>query len=206
MPSLLYFDLGNVLLNFDHEIACRQMAVTAGVPAELVREVVFNSDLQTSYETGLISTAEYYADFCRETTSQPGLDALCQAASDIFTPNQPVIDLLQQIQAQGHPMGILSNTCAAHWEFISDGRFPFIETCFTVYALSFELRCMKPRPEIYAAAAQLAEVAPSDIFFIDDREENVTGAQTAGFEAVRFTSVEQLTIDLRDRGLLAEDT
>ena len=35
-PKFIYFDLGNVLLRFDHELACRQMAAVAGTTPELV--------------------------------------------------------------------------------------------------------------------------------------------------------------------------
>jgi FMN phosphatase YigB (HAD superfamily) len=97
---------------------------------------------------------------------------------------------------------VLSNTCAAHWEYCLDGRYPFLNRCFEKYALSFELKAMKPDPAIYARAAELAGVAPATIFFADDRPENVVAACAATYDAVLFHTPEQLLADLRARGLV----
>ena len=51
------------------------------------------------------------------------------------------------------------------------------------------------------AAADLAGVAISDIFFVDDLEANVQGAREAGMDAVVFESVDKLAAQLRDRGV-----
>jgi len=48
----------------------------------------------------------------------------------------------------------------------------------------------------------MAGVAAGEIFFTDDRAENVAGAIAAGFDAVLFTSVEALESELRSRRLL----
>jgi HAD superfamily hydrolase (TIGR01509 family) len=58
---------------------------------------------------------------------------------------------------------------------------------------------MKPQPGIYAAAASLAGVQPADIFYTDDRPENVAGACAAGFDAVPFENPRQLADELRRR-------
>ncbi len=58
---------------------------------------------------------------------------------------------------------------------------------------------MKPDARIYTVAAQRAAVAPEEIFFVDDRVENVDAACSAGFDAVRFTSAADLLSHLRRR-------
>jgi HAD superfamily hydrolase (TIGR01509 family) len=60
---------------------------------------------------------------------------------------------------------------------------------------------MKPAPEIYAAAAAMAAVAPEEIFYTDDRPDNVAGAIAAGYDAVLFQDVRQLARELRRRGV-----
>jgi glucose-1-phosphatase len=60
---------------------------------------------------------------------------------------------------------------------------------------------MKPEPKIYLEAAKMANVAPSEIFFMDDRPENVEGARAVGIDAVLFQSVDQLHRDLFERKL-----
>lgn len=206
MPSssleFLYFDLGNVLIKFSHDLACRQMAEVAGITPAQVRQTVFESSLEHEYECGTIDCRTFYRRFCEATDTQPDYAALRHAASAIFEINEPIVPLVRALHQAGHRLGILSNTNLAHWEYCSDGRYQFLSDHFSILALSYELGAMKPDPAIYAAAAKLCDVRPEKIFFVDDREENVAGAVQAGYDAVLYVSVDQFAEDLRQRGLL----
>lgn len=200
-PQFLYFDLGNVLLNFDHPKAARQMAELAGRTQKEVWDIVFDSDLEVRYESGAIDCQAFYDEFCRRTKSAPDFAKLKHAAAEIFERNEPVITIVEQLHAAGHRLGVLSNTCAAHWEYCIDGRYSFLNRCFRVFALSYELKSMKPDPLIYIRATELAGVSPDHIFFVDDRPENVAAALAAGYDAVEYHGAEGLMIDLSERGL-----
>ena len=97
-------------------------------------------------------------------------------------------------------MGILSNTCESHWEYCAT-RFAVIRELFDVHVLSYEVGAMKPDPAIYRAAAEKVDLPPPEIFFVDDRLENVQAARKAGFDAVHYTTTEILGAALRDRGV-----
>jgi putative hydrolase of the HAD superfamily len=71
---------------------------------------------------------------------------------------------------------------------------------FEVHALSYRIGAAKPEPAIFAAAAELAGVAPQEVFFTDDLPRHVAGARAAGFDAVQYTSTPQLVAELRARG------
>jgi FMN phosphatase YigB (HAD superfamily) len=200
-PRFLYFDLGNVLLKFDHKIACRQMAEAAGVEPEVVWKTAFEGPLFLQYERGEVSSEEYYQRFCEATGSRPDRAALELAASDIFWLNAPIVALVGQLKMAGQRMGILSNTNQAHWQFIDRGYYGILADRWEQYALSFRLGAMKPEPEIYRAAAELAGVAPEEIFFVDDRPENVEGARRAGFDVVLYTTATALAAELHQRGV-----
>jgi putative hydrolase of the HAD superfamily len=197
----IYFDLGNVLLHFNHDVACQQMAALTGLTADIVRQVVFDSRLEWAYERGDLSSQEFYERFCTDTACRPEFAALCRAASDIFAANERILPVVRALHQSGHRLGILSNTCEAHWQHCLSA-FPDLGRMFQVHALSFRLRSMKPEPAIYQAAAKLAGVAATEeIFFTDDRRENVAAALSAGYDAVLFQSADQLVEDLRMRGL-----
>lgn len=202
IPLFFYFDLGNVLLLFDHAIACRQMAAVAGVTAERVREVVFDSDLEWRYERGDVTSREFYDIFCDATGTRPDYAALQYAGSAIFELNHEIVPIVSGLKAARARLGILSNTCESHWQYATDGRYELFNSMFDLFALSFEIGAMKPEPAIYAAAAELAGVPPHAIFFVDDRPENVAGAREAGFDAVLYTSVSGLADELRKRQIL----
>jgi len=200
-PAFFYFDLGNVLLNFDHHRAARQMAEVAGVDAGDIWRIVFESDLETRFETGVISASDFYKEFCRATNTEPDYQSLLTAASAIFEVNASIVPVVGYLCAAGYRMGVLSNTNEAHWEYVFDGRYPFLRLYFQVFALSYQLGAMKPDAHIYTAAAELAGVEPPEIFFVDDRPDNVTAACRAGYDAILFETASQTARELRRRGV-----
>lgn len=199
--EFFYFDLGKVLLDFDHEVACRQLADVLGTTADVIRADVFHSGEQWKYERGELTTLELHRWLCDRYDVQAKLEDVCHAASHIFHPMDGTIDIAAALHASGKRMGILSNTCDAHWEYCLGKPFPFLNDYFPVHALSFRLGTMKPDPAIYSKAAALCEVSPEKIFFVDDREENVAGAAHAGYDAVLFTGPADLRKALIARGV-----
>jgi HAD superfamily hydrolase (TIGR01509 family) len=95
----------------------------------------------------------------------------------------------------------MSNTNSIDWGFVSSGAFPFINRCFERFVLSYEVRSMKPERAIYEHAARLAGAPAGEVFFADDRPENVAGAIEAGLDAVLFTTPAELKRELENRGL-----
>ena len=200
-PEFIYFDLGNVLLHFDHHRAARQMGEVAGITPERVWEIVFASGLELRYERGEITTEEFFESFCAASGTRPNFDRLCAAATEIFELNMSIVPVVAHLSATGHRIGILSNTNVLHWDYAYSGRYRCLQRYFQTFALSFELRAMKPEPTIYEAAATLAGTEPAKIFFVDDRPENVQGARAAGFDAILFENASQTARALRDRGI-----
>jgi putative hydrolase of the HAD superfamily len=201
-PEFIYFDLGNVLLHFCHQRAARQMSEVAGISTEQVWKTVFETDLLWRSERGEISSQEFWRAFCDETSVQADQRRLLTAMSDIFELNALIIPLVATLSSAGHRLGILSNTNAAHWEFVTDGRYTLLDRYFELSVLSFEERSMKPDPDIYAAAIRRCGVSsPERIFFVDDRPENVAGARRAGIDAVQYTTPQKLAGELVTRGV-----
>ncbi len=82
----IYFDLGNVLLGFSHELATEQMARVAQCDYATVWDVVFGSQgLEFEYESGLISTEQFFLKFCERTNTQPNYDDFIWAGSAYFS-------------------------------------------------------------------------------------------------------------------------
>lgn len=201
MPiELIYFDLGNVLLTFDHDLAARQMAEVAQVSEETVRRVVFEEGLQERFERGDLTTGEFFDSFCQLTRSQPDRADLLHAGSNMFQLNVPVIPVVAHLRAAGYRLGILSNTCQPHWDFVN-GRFAILQRHFDPRILSFRAGASKPERKIFQLAREAAGIEPAKLLFIDDRAENVTSACEAGLDAVQYTTPSQLISDLAQRGV-----
>ena len=63
--KFIYFDLGNVLCFFSHELAAQQVADLAGLDPVGVRQLMFESDFALEYETGQITTSGFHDVFCK---------------------------------------------------------------------------------------------------------------------------------------------
>lgn len=201
MPiRFLYFDMGNVLLSFSHQRAAAQMATVAGITVERTWEIVFDAGLQWEYERGTINCGQFYHLFCLEAGCRPDREALDQAGSAIFEPLPRMLPILAALRRAGHRLGVLSNTSPSHWRHLT-GRFPFLTDFFSLYALSYEAGDMKPNAAIYEAAEKMAGAAGPEIFFTDDREENVAAARSRGWDAELFTSPLELVSALSARGI-----
>ncbi len=210
-PKFIYFDLGNVLLSFSHARMCEQMAAVAGVPTETVRDAVFGNEdaksTQWRYESGQLSTEEYFAYVCNRIGTRPDRRRLELAVCDIFAPIEPMMPLVRQLAAAGNRLGILSNTNPLQWDFITDGRFGELGAIgqpgspFLFSVLSYEAGSMKPDRKIYDIAIEQAGCPVGEIFFADDRQDNIAGARALGLDAVVFTDTAQLTRELQRRNV-----
>lgn len=197
-PEFFYFDLGKVLLEFDHARMLRQMAEVAGVPVDILRTALMPSgdpaagDSQYLLEAGSLSEEDYYAGLCERLGSTPARPDLDLAASDIFAPMEDSLRLVDRLRAAGRRLGLLSNTNPIHWRFFTDGRYPWLNESFEVLLGSFHVGAMKPDPAIYAAAVERAAAPAERVFFVDDKPENVEGAIAMGLDAVVFTGAADL--------------
>ncbi len=73
---------------------------------------------------------------------------------------------------------------------------------FQVALSSCYLGLRKPEPAIYQRALDILGRPAERVLFIDDRAENVDGAEAAGIKALRFEGADGLRRELRNLGVL----
>lgn len=206
--AFVYLDLGNVLVDFDPDAGCRNVAEWAGVSRQAVLDAVWSSGLEVEFESGRLSPRAFAEAVMRGLGSGARIDAagqpLLDRLSDMFTPSREMVALVDEVRRAGVPLGILSNTCHAHWDWIKRQGWPVVGDWSSIDVLSYEVGAMKPDARIYTEAARLAGVEPTKIFFADDRQENVDGAVAAGWQAFRFTSPQTLRQQFVDVGVLVQ--
>lgn len=200
-PRFVYLDLGNVIAFFDRQRAARNIARVAGIAPAAAHAAMFEGGLQARLERGEIDWGECHRSFSEITSSSSDPAALAEAASDMFTLNVAMLPVIAAIERTGCRTGILSNTCAPHWEHLVRQRFAVLPGRFGVTVLSHEVGALKPEREIYDIAAERACVPAESIFFTDDVPEHVDAARAAGWDAEVFTSAHDLADRLSRRGL-----
>ena len=198
--GFIYFDLGNVLLSFTHQRGYSQIAAAARVSTEEVRAAMVRDRLSDRYEAGELSTSDFHSALCEHLNATLSITELSLAWGDIFDMMPQTVALAANLKSAGHRIGILSNTCAIHWEFAST-RFPVLSALFEPIVTSYAVGAMKPEASIYHAAASRVDLPPDDLFFVDDREENVQGAMDAGWHAHQFAGAQRLADELESLGV-----
>lgn len=103
--------------------------------------------------------------------------------------NPDVLDVLIALQRGGTRMALLSNAGRDYSSYFRHGMLgDFFEQVF----VSGELGALKPRPEIFRAVLEGLDVTAEEVLFIDDREENIRGAESLGIEGHVFTTAAKL--------------
>ena len=154
-------DAERPVLAFDETGAYRLLlSAMAEDPAELQRfyaetvEPLVAYDEQ--YETGLVTSDQFAAEVNTALESAlPAADIL-EAISAIFQPNLAILAAIDLVKASGVSLGILSNTCEAHWRWILDKQWPMFGPWWSQTVLSYEVQGMKPARKIYEVCEQRA--------------------------------------------------
>jgi putative hydrolase of the HAD superfamily len=201
--SAVLFDYGQVLSAPPDPAAWRQMHTLLRVEEPAFASAYWAH--RHDYDRGTLSAAAYWQavahDLARTITTSER-DQLTAADVALWTrPNQPMIDFATSLQQRGIKTGILSNIGDA----MEDGILAHCDFLhrFDHHTFSNRLRIAKPELEIYAHAAAGLATPPSEILFIDDREDNTLAARAAGMKAIQYTTHEAFLADMRGLGLQA---
>ncbi len=204
-PALI-FDFGNVLAHFDYTRACDRLGQRIGISGkellERARSDGFMAILKR-YESGKMPAEEFSSEVCR----MVGLKDLshhefAQEWADIFWLNEPVAELVGQLDEQGYTLVLGSNTNDLHADHFRR-QFAEVLERFDRLVLSYQVGHIKPAAEFYLACAQAAGESPDQCVFIDDMPENVEGARSAGLQGVVYDAQnhQALISNLRNLGV-----
>ncbi len=199
MIRTFLFDLGNVLLHFSHRRMCEQIGAILGKTADEVQAALFGSDLLHELECGRASEEDFQQQLEQSLNVTVEREALRLAASDIFTLNAPMPDLLRQLKSQGFRLVLVSNTSLPHIEWVRK-RFDVLDR-FDELVLSYEIGAVKPDPAFFSQALAAANCKPAECFYTDDISEYVEAARQLGIIAEVFTDASSLVEKLQNQGI-----
>jgi FMN phosphatase YigB (HAD superfamily) len=198
MKRTIFFDLGNVLIFFDHQKMCQQVSDYTGLDMDWVVEVM--QKYMDPYERGSADSKMIYDEICRMAQKKLDFSTLMHAVSDIFQPNVETIAIAHEVKARGHRIFLLSNTCDAHFAHASK-QFPFLKI-FDGFVLSYEVGARKPEKKIYEKALEIAGCQNKESFYTDDIAAYVESARSLEIDAEQYTTPQNLKQHLILRGIL----
>jgi putative hydrolase of the HAD superfamily len=192
------FDLGRVLVNFDFKHGYRALEGLCPYPAAEIPKRLASGGLVERFETGLIEPRDFVAQISAALDLRVSYEQFCEIWSSIFTETLVPEAMLEGLAAR-YRLLLLSNTNAIHFEMIRQTHAMLRH--FHALVLSYEVKAMKPRPEIFQAAVAKAGCRPEECFYTDDIAAFVAAARNLGIDAVQFESVAQLEREFAARGI-----
>ena len=200
-PSIVVFDLGKVLLDFDYAIAGRRLALRSKLSAAEVQQFLNQSPLLHRYETGPMTRQEFFEEVRQATGFGGNLAEFGGFFADIFSEMPAMTALHAALRQRGIPTYIFSNTNDLAIEHVRR-NFPFFGE-FDGYILSYEIGAMKPDAKIYAALEALTGRRGAEILYLDDRPENVAAGVARGWQTILQESPEKTRAAIEQLGLIA---
>jgi len=202
MHKAILFDLGKVLIHFDFRRGYRALEGLCPYSAEEIPRRLAGTGLVERFETGLVEPREFVDQMCRILDLKVDYEQFRGIWNSIFTDILIPESMLEGL-GRRYRLVLVSNTNALHFEMIREA-YGHLLRHFDHLVLSYEVRAMKPQPEIFQAAVERAGCRPEKCFYTDDIAAYTEAARRMGIDAVTFESRMQLEGEMRGRGIVWE--
>lgn len=195
------FDLGNVLIDFDHFIAAQKISEFTYVSASRIYELFFDSELTGLFEEGKISPEDFFLKIKEKLGLKLDYNAFLPIWNEIFffsERNSAVYSLAVSLKKK-YKLALVSNINTLHFDYLRK-NFPVFDI-FDNIVTSFEVGCRKPHPLIYKKTLEMLRVLPENVFYTDDREDLILKAAELGIKGSVFINIGKLQKDLLNAGV-----
>ncbi len=196
MIKLFVFDLGNVILPFNHrqiadKLYARSEAKDIFSSADIFRYLFdFSCGSINAYEEGLSSSLEFFRDLRDRYKLRLDFEEFGEIWNNIFYENLQVNEIIVYLKAKGFPLFLLSNTNELHFTHVIE-HYPIVHV-MDEWILSFEVGAKKPKKRIFDAIFEKMDVEKEEVFYIDDTAEYVEYARTMGIKGLVFKEAADL--------------
>ncbi len=199
--NTVIFDLGNVLINWD--------------PRHLYRKI-FDDEQEMEYFLTEVCTGAWNKEQDR---GRPFAEAVQQKTAEfpqyaeqirsyherwsemLNGPIEANVRVLEDLRAKPDIRLYALTNWSTETFPVAQQRFPFL-AYFEDTVVSGELKLVKPDAAIYQVLLDRHTIVPEQSIFIDDTQENVTGAEALGIRGIHFTPDTDLRKELESLGVL----
>jgi len=201
MIDLFVFDLGKVILPFEHRQIASKLWQRSKNNRKFTEEEIFQDlfDLKNGtvnrYEEGLLSSEEFFLEIRKRYDLALEFEDFSEIWNNIFWDNPEVNEIIIYLKAKDYPVYLLSNTNELHFSYVID-RFPIVHV-LDEWILSFEVGAKKPDKRIYDAIFEKTDVDRAKILYIDDIDAYVSAARSHGMQGLVYKSPDDLWAVLR---------
>jgi 2-haloacid dehalogenase len=179
MNSVILFDLGGVLINWNDDWLYDEISLQLNKPFNKIK-TKFNDTLCSLFESK-IDEGEFW-----NIVLGPDNDIDKKIISKTFLKkssiNEKFLAFAKSLKNDGHLIGILSNLTPETSMCIDKNQLKD----FDYHFYSNSLKMSKPNNEIYQHVCD--HISSKNILFIDDKQENLNAAESYGIDTILFNS------------------
>lgn len=198
-PSLVIFDMDDVLCHYQLGKRLRFLAELAGTTARDIRAAIWDSGFEEDADSGGYPDGEIYLQEFAKHLGYPITRAEWLEARRIsMTPIQPVLNMARNIKRDA-TIAIYTNNGPLVKDHL-DILLPEAAAIFDMRFCSYEFGTKKPDPQSFTRLVNSLDRKPDDCWFIDDKKSNVQGAHIAGLRGHHFRHAELLEDEARELG------
>ncbi|MES0880167.1 HAD family hydrolase [Roseibium sp. SCP14] len=204
MPDIKFviFDMDQVLYDYEHQVRLQLLQDLTGRPAAEIDEAVWGGPHENEAEAGNPDTAEgYLAQYGRLLGYPIDFDTWADIRRRMMRARPDVLDLVRRLK-QKADVAMLTNNGMMLKASLPVCAPEMIEIFGEKAHVSAEFKVRKPDPDIYRLICEKYGYPTSASAFIDDRAENVAGAEEAGLSGHVFTDTETFRSYLKKHDLL----
>lgn len=185
MIKNIIFDLGGVIITIDQPQAIRRFKEIGLKDAEKWLDAYTQQGIFGELEGGKIDVEEFRIKLSEivghELTHQQCLYGWQGYAKDVPMRN---LKALLKLRQEGYRVMLLSNTNPYMMEWVRSNDFSGDGHPLDFYLdkmyLSYEMKIMKPDPEIFSRLMMNEKILPEEALFVDDGPRNVATASQLG--------------------------
>ena len=191
------FDYGGVLVHHQTDADRAQMAAVAGADPEKFSDCYWK--LRDNYDKGAISGVEYWQRIggcAGAALTDQAIEQLVELDNVSWMQFDLIMwDWIEELRNAGKRVAVLSNMPMELGQALRSKTNRL--SGFDQITLSYEVRAIKPDPVIYEHCMDGLGTAPEKTLFLDDRIENIQGAEVLGIRAIQFTSRDEVLLKIR---------
>ena len=196
---VIAFDFGGVIAKGNRQKVNQFISKALDIPLEAA--IKAQAELKAYSRQGKGEEGDFWAAYAKsngkklpENWQQQLDEARLKALKEI----PGMINLVKNLQKQGFQTALLSNVRMNQARVKNQLGFYKL---FHPILLSYQTGMHKPNPKAYYRLLQELHVPADEVIFVDNKPENIKGAQAVGIDAILFSNAEQLIEALKQRGI-----
>lgn len=184
MIKNIILDMGRVLLSYDPDQELRRYFDTEEDIA-LIRKELFRGPEWAQGDLGEITNAQRYDGVAKRVPKRlhKALRLCVDNWDECMTPLDGAREFCCYVRGKGYGVYVLSNACQLFYEYFP--RYYSLDF-FDGIVVSSDIHIVKPDIRIYEYLLETYHLKAEECLFIDDRADNIEGAQRVGMQAEQF--------------------